>query len=319
MLAVLDPSGRAGSDERQSATLLNASDELGRLLDDGQVSGHVHVVHTLKAQRLDCRDHLAFHIGSRLVAEALADLGAHGRSSADQDVLLGISQRLKHLIGIVTLIECAHGAGNDALSAVDAGGGLQRRFKRRGDVRIKAAVIGTDNADALDLLADCHAAPAKNALVVIPDDRRLIINFVVIHDALEPALGHAVLAAQSLQFAVGAADALQALLVVIGKQQLQIHFAGIDDAGRIGFDFHPLGAGVYAGSHQPERLSALRHLHQTQPAGADLIDILQVAQGGDIDLRRLGGFENRGPLGNGIGSAVYFDVQSFHSTTILLS
>ena len=76
VLAVLDPSGRAGGDERELAALLDSFEELGSLLHDCEVGGEVHVVYAVEAETLYSRDHLALDVGARLVAEALADSGA---------------------------------------------------------------------------------------------------------------------------------------------------------------------------------------------------------------------------------------------------
>lgn len=62
-----------------------------------------------------------------------------------------------------------------------------------------------------------------------------------------------------------------------------------------------------AGGHQA--LFSL-YLHHTDAAGADLVDILQVAQGGYIQTRGAGGLQNGGALRHGDGSVV--DGQRYH-------
>ena len=105
MLAVLDPSGRARGDHGELTAILDAAHQLVSLLNDGQVSGEVHVVHALKAQGLDSGNHLTLAVGAGLIAEALTDLGTDGGSGADQHVLGGVCQSGEYLIGIVTLVE----------------------------------------------------------------------------------------------------------------------------------------------------------------------------------------------------------------------
>ena len=182
---------------------------------------------------------------------------------------------------------------------------------------INTAVVRSDHRHKL-LTAGGHAAAAKDTLVVVPHEMGGgEIQLILRAEALVLLRHfHAVVAAHFLQFAVVGPHTGETFLVMGGEDQFQRRAAGGLYLRRVGLDLHPFGNRVHAGSHQTTGAGRFDH---ADTAGADLIDILQVAQGGDIDLRRLGGFENRGPLGNGIGSAVYFDVQSFHSTTILLS
>ena len=203
MLAELDPSRRAGGNHRQNALVLNASDQLGCLLDNGQVGGQIHIEHAVKAQSLQRGNHLALGIGTRLVAEALTDLRTDRRCGTDENVLVGICQRLEDLIGIIALVQRTDRAGNDALSAVDAGGVRQRFAECGADVGIKPAVVRADDTDSLHLCAGCHTATAENALVVVADDRRLVIDLIVIDHTLKAGLIHAVFAAERLQLAVG--------------------------------------------------------------------------------------------------------------------
>ena len=76
---------------------------------------------------------------------------------------------------------------------------------------------------------------------------------------------------------------------MVAQQQFQVDLPGRPELGGIGLDVHALGNRQDAG--RAERAGA--GIHDTHAAGADLVDILQVAQRGDVDPSLFGGFENR--------------------------
>ena len=313
VLAVLDPTGRAGGDHGQSATVLNTAEQLVGLLYNGQVGGHVHIEHTVKAQTAQSSNHLTLAVGAGLVAEALADLCTNGGSSADIDLLGGIAQSLEYLIGIVLLMESTGGASHDALTAVHAGGGVQRNLHGGTDHGIKATVVGTDHADALHIAASSNTATAQNALAGIAHDRGGgAVHAGLSHCALEAVLVHAVLLAESLQLAGGGAYAGEALLIVVGDQQLQIGLAGSHDLGRVGDDLHALADGVYAGGDHTEGSAALGYLNKAQTASADLVDLLQIAKSGDVDAGFLSGIQNGSALGGSNRDPIDFQIYHIH-------
>ena len=139
------------------------------LLDDGEVGGEVHIVHTVKAETADSGDHLALNVSAGLVAEALADSSADGGSRADHDMLVRVCKSLKHARGVVLLIERADRARNDALTAGDAGGLCESLIERRCYKRIKAAVDCGNRADTL-IVARADAAAAEDTLIIIADE-----------------------------------------------------------------------------------------------------------------------------------------------------
>ena len=113
---------------------------------------------------------------------------------------------------------------------------------------------------------------------------------------LEPDLVDAEIMGQILQFAGAAAAAGQALHPVVGEQQLQGHLPGVPDFLGIGPDLHSLIDGIHAGGD--EALGTL-DLHHADPAGADLIEILQITQRGDLDPGQICSLNN-GRTGGGL-------------------
>ena len=94
---------------------------------------------------------------------------------------------------------------------------------------------------------------------------------------------------------------------MLGEDQLEIDPPGLPDPGGIGADHHALGHLVVTGRHQPG--DAL-DLHHTDPAGRDLIDVLEVAEAGDVDAVGPSGLQNGRALGGRDHLAV--NCQSYH-------
>ena len=77
-----------------------------------------------------------------------------------------------------------------------------------------------------------------------------------------------------LQFAAAVAHTGQTVFVVGREHQLEIGLAGGKDLGGVGEDLHPLVDRIDAGGNQT--LGTL-DLDDADPAGADLVDLLEVA------------------------------------------
>ena len=129
--------------------------------------------------------------------------------------------------------------------------------------------------------------------------------------AAEVMLIHAVLVAERLQLAGGAAHAGETVLLVVGEQQLEIHLSRLHDAGRVRGDLHTLVYGVNAGGDHAARTL---DLDEAEAAGADLIDVLQIAKCRDVDAGIARSLENGDALFDRVIFAVDFDVDSFHSS-----
>ena len=308
LLTVADPAGGAGGDEGQGAPLGEAVDELGALLHNGEVGGGVHVKDLVEAQTAQGGDHLALHIGADGQAEALAQGDPDGGGGAHHHVLGGVVQGGPDLGGVVLLREGAGGAGHDALAAGDAVHLGQVPVKGAADVGVKAAVVGADDAHLLGLAAHGGAPAAEDALGVVPHQveggvldagQQLVVG---IAHRVDPQVG-----GQLAQLTLGVAGAGQAVHPVVGEDELQGQLPGVAHPAGVGIDLHALAHGVDAGGHQA--LGPL-DLHHADAAGADLVDVLEEAQGGDVEARRAGGLQHCGALGNGDGDVV--DRQIYH-------
>ena len=87
----------------------------------------------------------------------------------------------------------------------------------------------------------------------------------------------------------GVAGAGQAVHPVVGEDQLQGHLPGL--ANLAGCWSRPPCPRSPGRRRRPPGSGAL-DLHHADTAGADLVDVLQVAQGGDLDAGRAGGLQH---------------------------
>ena len=97
---------------------------------------------------------------------------------------------------------------------------------------------------------------------------------------------NAILPAALLQFALPVLGTGQAVHIMVGEQQVQNRFARRDNALRVRLNLHPRLDRRIACRHQ---LVHARNLHHTEPAGADLIDSLQIAERRNLHARSAGG------------------------------
>ena len=288
LLTVADPAGGAGGDHGQDAPLLHARQKLRALLHNGEVGGVVHVKDLVEAQAAQGGHHFALHVGADGHTEAFAQGGADGGGGADNHMLALVGQRLPDLVGIVLFGQRAGGADHDALAAGHAGNVVEGLLKRAGDVGVHTPVVGADHRHIL-LTASGHAATAENAFVVVPHQMgggaiRLIMRPEAV---VASGILHPVIPAKLLQLAIAGTHAGEALLFMGGEQQLQGGAAGLLHLGGVGLNFHSLRHGINAGGHQAAGAGSLHH---ADAAGADFIDILQKAEGGDFHAGIPGGF-----------------------------
>ena len=142
----------------------------------------------------------------------------------------------------------------------------------------------------MELLADIHAALAQDALLgIISKELVGIIDGVVVADALEAGLLHAVLIAQVLQLALAVLGAAEAVGAVGGEHQVQHGAPGGDDLPGLGMDDIALSNRSGAGG---EQLGIALDLHQADPAGSLGSQVFQIAQRGDLDAHALGGLQD---------------------------
>jgi hypothetical protein len=207
--------------------------------------------------------------------------------------------------GIVLLIESTGGAGNDTLTAVDAGGICQLQTVGRLDFCIVTTIGCTDGTNALQLVTSSNTAAAKDTLGIVTNDgNRRIVDIEDLLIGGEVVFIYTVLVAELLQFTGGRTNAGEALLVVSRENQLQIGLTGSLNLLRIGENLHAIRYGIYTGGNQT---AGTGNLNEAQTARTDFIDIFQIAEGRNVDSGNSGGLED-----GRIGRNLYLNAVDFY-------
>ena len=311
VFAVLDPTGRAGGDEGEVLAFLHSFEEFGSFFHDGKVCGEVHIVNAVEAETLESGNHLAFGVNAGFDAEAFAEGCTDGGSGADRNVLGGIIDRIPNLRGVVLFVERAYGAGNDTLTAGYAGGGSERIFVCGADYGIKAAVEGFDNTDALHVLTSSDATAAKDTFVVVTNEESgaFVLCVLDVLTCETVFVFNAEVAAELLQFTAAAADAGETFFLVGGEDEFKVGLSGGLNLGGVCIDFHAVCDFGYASSH---KTSCALDFNKAEAASADLIDVLEVAECGNIDFRNSGSVDDLTACGDFIFASVDFYSNHIH-------
>ena len=231
--------------------------------------------------------------GSHRQAELFTQGSPHCRGHLDHHSLFRVSQRPPHRCKAVCLLQGSGGADHSTLAAHGAGCGVKRQPHGRAYHRIKSAVLGLDRSHLLNLGTHSDTPPAENAFAGIPCDGRGNIHHGLGHGSLKPALADSQLIAQLLKLTVSIPAAVETILWMIGQQQLIQYLSGSQHLGRMGSYDHSLPYLSHAGGLKV--LHSL-HFHNTDTAGAVLMDILHMAQTGNPDSHCLSRFHNGGAL-----------------------
>ena len=205
----------------------------------------------------------------------------------------------------------AHRTVGDALAA--------QRAIRLADGAVTGDVDGGTGAgafqipdvQALDLIADLHAAHALDALGGIPDQGEILVPGLTLQPLLKGQLVDVQIAGNVLQRAVAVAETGGALAVVLGKDQLHGVTSVTADRGAVGVDHHALFHHVVAGGDQPLLAFQLHHAHA---AGGDLVDFLQKAKLGDCNVILRGRLHDGRALGRADGQPV--NCQVYHTFSL---
>ena len=317
VFAVFDPTGRAGGDEGEVLAFLHSFKEFGSFFHDGKVCGEVHVVNAVEAHALESGNHLAFGINAGFNAEAFAEGCTDGRSGADRNVLGGIVDRIPNLCGVVLFVESAYGTSNDTLTAGYAGGGSERIFVCTADDGIKATVESFDNTDALHVLTSSYATAAEDTFVVVTNEEGgafvLYVGDVLACETV--FVFNAEVAAELLQFTAAAADAGETFFFVSGENEFKVGLSGSHNLGGVRSDFHAVR---YFGNASSHETSCALDFNETETASADFVDVLEIAESGNIDLRDSGSVDDLAACGNFIIATVNFYSNHIHECGVLL-
>ncbi|OPZ93812.1 MAG: hypothetical protein BWY73_00093 [candidate division TA06 bacterium ADurb.Bin417] len=294
VLAELDPSRAAGSDHGKRAPLLDPLQEFVAFLDDRQVGAELGVEDPVKTEPTQGGDHPARHPGPGRIPETLAQGGPDGRGGLYDHVQGRVVQGRPDGVDVVLFADGPHRTDGRALAALNAGDRVQAAVEGRADDGLETAPLRVQGSYPLDLGADGHAPAAVDALGTVPVQRRgpVIRNFA----ALLPGVGnfpHSQRAADHLQFAILVPLAGLAFAIVVGKDQVQDGPAAFAHPPGIGQHVHPF---VYRGDAGSDQVPVTLDLHHTDPTGPDGLNILQVAEGRDLDAGLLGGRQDGRPF-----------------------
>ena len=125
---------------------------------------------------------------------------------------------------------------------------------------------------------------ALDALVVVADYIRCgIVDLILGLVVLEVIFVNAVVIRKFLQFAVVSSHAGKAFLVVRGEDQLDGGLSGRTDRSCICENLQAL---FYRISTSGSQTASSLDLNNTYAAGADAVDVLEVAERGDLDVDR---------------------------------
>jgi hypothetical protein len=225
-------------------------------------------------------------------------------------VLGGISQSLKYLCGVILFGKRTGGAGNNALSAVDTGGFCKGCFESTADDGVKSTVVRTDDADSLNLFAGSRATAAENALAVVTDDGKGgVVDLGFGLGSCKFVFVYTIFVAELLQLTSGGTGAGQTLSFVSREYELEVGLAYGSDLRSVGLDFHAFVYGIYAGCNETARTG---NFNETETACADFVDVLEVAESGDVDIRISAGFKYGDAGRYRILSTVYFNIYHIH-------
>ena len=265
--------------------MLQMLQKFAAFFHDGQIGGKVGIEHIVKANAAQGGDHPAHSGLAGLQAQLLGPSGPDGGRHLDDSDFIGVCQSVKNLLGVVPLPQSAHRALGDTLAAQRAVRLFDFPVQR--NVYCGAGTGGRHVPDiqTLDLVADLDAAHTFDAFGGVPDQGEALVpaeggDFLFKGDVQDIQV-----VGNGLQRAISAADAGGALSVVLRKQQLHIDAPGFADLGAVGQHFHSFFHRVVAGGDQLVHAGQLHHAH---PAGADIVDIPQITQAGDLYPRRPG-------------------------------
>ena len=205
----------------------------------------------------------------------------------------------------------AHRAMGDALTA--------QRAIRLADGAVAGDVDGGTGAgafqipdvQALNLIADLHAAHTLDALGRIPDQGEILVPGLTLQPLLKGQLVDVQIAGNVLQRAVAVAETGGAFAVVLGEDELHGVAPVTADLGAVGVDHHALFHHVVAGGDQPLLAFQLHHAHA---AGGDLVDFLQKAKLGDCNVILRGRLHDGRALGRADGQPV--NCQVYHTFSL---
>ena len=287
-----DPAGAAGGEHGPLvlACVGEALNKLAALLHDRQVSGEVGVKDIVEANLPQGGDHPLDRrkLGAEIkrLGPGCADRGCDLHDSNPVWVLQGVEDGAR----VVPLDEACGGTVGNALAAVGA--------LRLGDVPVAGDVDGRPGAGSgdvpdvhiLDAVADLDAAHTLDALVFVPDQGRVIAPAFAAQLCLVGGVDQVMVVGQLLQGAVSAANAQSAAGVVLGENEPQVCPSRGPDLRTVGVDDHTVLHQIFTCRDEPH---VADNLDSADAARADLVDVLEIAEGWNLNFCHAGSFQNR--------------------------
>ena len=210
------------------------------------------------------------------------------------------------MAGLVAFIDRADRAVRRALSALDTRRLVERDVGGGCHAGLFAAPDELQRPDILHLLADDGATAALHAFFRVQHDgTRGVVDRDALHIGREGIFADAEIRSEFLQFAVATTRALQAVVRVVGEDELEHGAAHVDDVGVVRCDFH---AGGDLSATCAEQLRRACVAYHANPAGGACLQIRVVAERGDFDMHRLGGIQDRRAGRDGDRNPVDFEL-----------
>ena len=179
---------------------------------------------------------------------------------------------------------------------------------RSAHMGVRACAGEVPHVQALNLTAFTYAAHAADAFGSVANEREIGgVLLLVVFDRVGD-VGDVQCSCVALDHAVAVARACGAFAFMARKNKRHRFTAGGNDTGAHGVYHHALGNFVVAGGN--ELVSAF-HLYNTDAAGADFVNVFQVAQRGNHGACLIGGVQDGGVLGN--GDFLPVDGQRYHA------
>ncbi len=318
-----DPGGAAGGEHGQfdlfaGEGFLEAAEELGAFLHDGEVGAPVGVEDAVEAEAAETGGHLAGNNLARLHAELFAEGDADGGSGLDDDGLGGVGDGVEDVLDIVDEGEGADGADLDALAAVDTAAVAEGLLEGGGHDRGEAAVDTAQGAGGLELVAHGLAAAAVDALVHVAVDAEGAILGVGGLFAGEGDFADTHAGGEVLQLAVAALLALEAVVRVVAEDQLEDSLAGVEGAGGGGEHLH---AFHHVGGAGRGQVAATLHFDHADAAATGFVfEIhsveLEIAERRDVDAGHAGSLEDGGAFGDLYRLVIYGEINHINVSLI---
>ena len=317
VFAVFDPTGRAGCDKGKIFAFLHSAEEFGCFFHNGKVGGKVHIVNTVEAEAFESSNHLAFCIHAGFNAEAFTECCADGRSGANSNVLGRIAERFPDGLSIVFFIKCTNRASNDTLTAGDTRGSCERIFESSTDYGVETTIERFNDTDALHHLTSGNATAAKDTFIIVTNEEGSAFIFCVrdVFACETIFVFNTEVAAELLQFTAAAADAGETFFLVSGENEFKVGLSGSHNLGGVRSDFHAVR---YFGNASSHEASCALDFNETESASADFVDVLEIAESGNIDLRDSGSVDDLAACGNFIIATVNFYSNHIHECGVLL-